>query len=247
MKFPAGIILLLMMVGLLAPSAAPARGAAEDASDPVTQSHDQWMREQVAALDARDPRERDRARRALMRLKRDDLPALRSATGAAERLSPEQRTSLADVVTHIYIATADLPRTPMGFLGVQLGRVLEEFEFREPEDGQGALVVSRMPGFVAYEVLEDGDLIVGIAGTIDVAITSGRDLQMHIGGRRAGEPLTLIVRRAAEQLRIPLRLSARPEAADMELQNELNRLSSEAEQFFERWIAQPTAHSGSDR
>lgn len=245
MNPPARFILLgVLTIGGAAPVVPLQHAIAED---PITQSDENWMRERVLGLDARDPRERDRARRSLMQLKRDDLPALRVAVGSSDRLSPEQRTSLVDIITHIYIATSDLPRTQFGFLGVQLGRVLEEFEFREPEDGRGALVVSRMPGFVSYEALEDGDLIVGIAGAVDVAITSGRDLQLHIGARRAGDAVTLIVQRAAELHRITVRLSARPEAIDLELQNELNRLSGEAEQFFDRWINQPTARTVPDR
>jgi hypothetical protein len=231
------LLVLLLIPLVLFPRCAGAQAASGDL---------ERLRRQVRQLDDRDPAVRDLARQTLMTLRRVDLPLLQKAVQSVGTISPEQLNSLEDVVVHVHIAGSRLPSEQSGFLGVELAMPGFGPDGELLLDEQGALILNRMPGFAAYEVLQDGELIVGIEQFPNDPIRNGDDLRRVISSFRAGEAVTLMVQRGGQIERRRVLLSARPLLAQQgPLMQLLADRVAEAEAFFDREFAPLIAVAGS--
>jgi len=165
----------------------------------------------IAELASADAAQREAARVSLMGLKRTQLSLLRDAVKRALPLAPSQRAVLEDIVTHIVLADDPYPTTPGGFLGIRLPSAdsLEERPLLAID--RGVIVLSRIPGFCSFRLLQDGDIIVGVVEHPDEPIDSPRDLIAIVVRSAAGKTLTFEVIRRAELVRIPITLDAKPD------------------------------------
>jgi hypothetical protein len=201
---------------------------------PPSPQADHALVEEVRKLGDVDPQVRREARRALMQLTRSDLPALRQAVASAGRISPEQAAALEEIVIHVHVSGVELPRQPWGFLGVELAMPGFMPDGQMVEEQSGAVILSRMPGFAAFEALYDGDLIVGIEQIEELPVRSGTDLRAVISRFRAGDRITLLVVRGGQTERVPIRLSARPAVVDQgPLLDALGAFVESAERYYE--------------
>ncbi|HEY1921869.1 MAG TPA: hypothetical protein VGG44_03805, partial [Tepidisphaeraceae bacterium] len=170
--------------------------AATDNPPATTQSatpsqHDlqQW----VTQLGSDDPQTRRTALGNLMALNKSDLPALRDAAIAEHSLLPQQIAAIHQAVTQVFLSAqpfefASDPRLDYGFLGIQM---MSDAPSQPPD---GVLVWSRIPGFVAYRMLQQGDIIVKI-----IRQPALPDIDMHrfdqfaqiVGQMHAGDILRL--------------------------------------------------------
>jgi len=195
---------------------------------------DRALVEEVRKLGDVDPQVRREARRTLMQLTRSDLPALRQAVAAAGPISPEQAAALEEIVIHVHVSGIELPRQPWGFLGVELAMPGFMPDGQMVEEQSGAVILSRMPGFAAFEALCDGDLVVGVEQAEELPVRSGTDLRAVISRFRAGDRITLLVVRGGQVERIPVRLSARPAVVDQApLLEALAAFVESAERYFD--------------
>jgi hypothetical protein len=158
-----------------------------------------------------DPQVREQARIDLMGLKRSDLESLRAIVQRARFVSPQQASVLRDVVLHVYLAGQSLELEPegRGCLGIKMGDTVNvnDDQDRYPE---GVIVRERIPGFCAYRMLCDGDVICGIAESPRLRFTMSEDVSAAISGYHAGDRLNLIVRRGGRIVRVPVTLDPRP-------------------------------------
>ena len=217
----------LLLVSVLLSGARWLSGAAAPWTDRVLVS-------EIRKLGDLDPQVRREARRALMQLARSDLPTLRRAVEMSGPLSPEQAVALEDIVIHVYVSGVDLPRQPWGFLGVELAMPGFMPDGQMVEEEAGAVILSRMPGFAAYEALCDGDLVVGIEQVEELPVRNGADLRAVISRFRAGDRMTLLVVRGGQIERVPVQLSARPAAVDQgPLLEALGTFVESAQRYFD--------------
>jgi len=70
-------------------------------------------------------------------------------------------------------------------------------------------ISTRFPGFNAYAMLRDGDVLISVVGS-NVQITGLDDLPSALAGKEPGTTIELEVQRAGQLLRVPVRLSPRP-------------------------------------
>ena len=168
----------------------------------------------LAQLAADDYPTRERARVELMGLSRADLDLLRDAVKQSLPLQPSQVVVLRDIVTQIYLA-GDLyvaEADGKGFLGVHL-----PFWGHPDERGllnveRGVAVVSRLPGFCAYRMLQDGDVLLSLT-TADGRVArfnTGQELIDAVTGVNAGQTVTFEVLRQGRVLEVPITLDRKP-------------------------------------
>ncbi len=159
-----------------------------------------------ARLADADPAVRQAAQQQLMRLTLTDLPTLREVA-ARHQPTPAQVPALRQVVTGVVLASkpydADQGR---GFLGVSLGVVTLE------QGRQLVVVESRLPGFVGYRQLRDGDIFIAVTAVQRIAIDSVTRLQQAILGQPAGTHLVVSVLRGGRLVDVPLTLDAVPQS-----------------------------------
>jgi hypothetical protein len=204
-----GLTMLLGLTLLLAGEPSSLRAEAPPATRPtaVEKSIGQW----IAELDHRSPLVRESAAVRLMGLSRDDLPALQRVIERDQPISPGQAAVLHDVVLHVWLTGEPYKKQATGFLGLSLmpnGMWDDQDLSRD-----GVQVVSRMPGFAAYGALLDGDLILQIREAPAVRFGMVEHFASRISAYDPGTLIHLIVQRGSRQVVVPVRLSARPEAA----------------------------------
>ena len=186
------------------------------ASQPATQPTATLpaIKQLLAQLAADNYLTRENARIALMGLKRSDLPLLRDAVRQSLPLVPSQVTVLREIVTQVYLAgdiyVAD--EDGRGFLGVHMpdSGAPEERALLNVE--RGVVVVSRVPGFCAYRMLQDGDVLLSMAdgagGAIEFA--SNDQLVDAVRSAKAGDTVQFEVLRQGQILTIPITLDHKP-------------------------------------
>jgi len=198
---------------LKAEDAPPAKPVAPPITLPTARpiSDARVIQQLFSDLASADGSKRDAARVALMGLRRSQLGLLRDAVKRSLPIAPSQRAVLELIVTHVVLADDPYPTTPGGFLGIRLpsSGSMEERPLLAMD--RGVVVISRIPGFCSFRLLEDGDIIVGIAEESDDPIDSPRDLIMAVTKAAAGKTLTFEVIRRAELVRIPITLDAKPD------------------------------------
>ena len=201
---------LAVVLIALAHSAASAP-AQEIATQPAGRLQ-QWFEE----LTNQDAEVRQQARVKLMGLRRKDLPALRELVENSRPLAPSQAAALQSIVAHVYLSEEPyVKREGVGFLGVTPAHGRME-HWSEPDadfsqQQTGAVVLERLPGFVGYRMLLDGDVIVGIVERPSLRIRGPADLISSIGGHRAGETIHLKVVRGMKVIEVRVTLDTRYE------------------------------------
>ncbi|HSZ59052.1 MAG TPA: hypothetical protein VK797_25650 [Tepidisphaeraceae bacterium] len=178
--------------------------------------------ELFAELGSTDPGVRESARSGLMRLKRDDLPALRDAITNARPLRPSQALMLRDIVQEIYLASEPYERMPLeGFMGVIMGGSSNGEADLVPDNEPpglssiGVIVAERIPGFCAARKLLDGDVVLGLASP-PKAFRNTDDLKNTIGLLRPGTTVRVMVLRRGQVIEVDLTLDAHPVATTID-------------------------------
>lgn len=208
---------------------------AEDARQLLPQPHPRWQARKPATqpvieaklqvwfndLAASDAAARDAALDELLALTRAELPGLRRVVEKARPVAPSQAHALRDVVNHVFLSGQTYNAEPrVGFLGlgmpmldsVEVPRVGEHPEPRNAPGlnraNTGVPVENRIPGFCAFRVLRDGDVILGILKPTPRRLRDWNELTHAIRTFRAGETITLQVLRQGTILSVPVMLDA---------------------------------------
>jgi len=193
----------------------------------------------IGQLASDDPQTRRTALNDLMGLQKQELPALRAAAMSEHSLLPEQVAEIRQAVTQVFLAGdpfkyATDPQDDIGFLGVQWQREAPS----QPPDG--VLVWSRIPGFVAYRMLQPGDIIVKILrqpAAPDVTLHDFDEFVELVRHLHAGEVLRLQVLRYGRPMDISIRLDHRPldltkDPAGVMIQQWINARAQAAEDYW---------------
>ena len=199
------------------------------------------IKQLLAQLAADNYLTRENARIALMGLKRTELPALRDAVRQSLPLVPSQVTVLREIVTQVYLA-GDLyvaDEDGRGFLGVHLpfwGRP-EERALLNVE--RGVVVVSRVPGFCAYRMLQDGDVLLSMPDGQGGAIEFGSTEQLvdAVRSAKAGDTIRFEVLRQGQILSIPITLDHKPFNLTTQIEEFNARRADQANDLWERDFA----------
>lgn len=196
------VVVVLLLGAALAPGAQPASRPA-----PAQTSTDA-VRTWYLQLADRDPEVRERARINLMGIKRKDLAALEKVVAENRPVQASQAAVLYDIVTHVYMAGEPYPvnDTLGGFLGLR--------NMNDWDAPPGVMITTRIPGFPAYRMLREGDVIVGIDELPDTAITNSREFVDVLRQVPAGATVTLRVLRGGDVQKVAVRLDPRPAAAN---------------------------------
>ncbi|HEY1685553.1 MAG TPA: PDZ domain-containing protein [Tepidisphaeraceae bacterium] len=161
-----------------------------------------------------DPAIRDQARQDLMAIHRSQLDDLRQAAIRAMPLSPEQIASLHEIVMQVILADAAHQAdatSQRGFLGAS--PMVQQITGPDNKPRMAILITQRIPGFDAYRLLRNGDIILSIDGDPNTT----RDIQTFmatIQTHAPGQQLRLQVLRDQQKIDITLELTARPMSAD---------------------------------
>jgi C-terminal processing protease CtpA/Prc len=207
------------------------------ATQPTVSEHQ--LKIWIDQLASDDPQTRRTALSNLMGLQKQDLPALRAAVVSKQPLLPEQLDAIHQAVTQVFLAGepfkyATDPQDDTGFLGVQWQREAPS----QPPDG--VLVWSRIPGFVAYRMLQPGDIIVKILrqpAQPDVTLHDFDHFTDLVRHMHAGEVLRLQVLRYGRPTDISIRLDHRPldlvqDPAGANIQQWINTRAQAAEDYW---------------
>jgi hypothetical protein len=201
------------------------------------------VKRMIARLAADGFRDREAARVELMGLPRAKLPVLREAVKQMLPLEASQLSVLRDIVAHVYLAgeTYDVDEGAPGFLGISLPPFM-----RFPGaggafvGGRGVEVMARVPGFCAYRMLQDGDVILALTvpGSPAVELNSSDELIEAVRAVKGGQTITLEVLRQGEVLSVPITLDPRPRIpATGPLEEFKNRRAMDADAHWERDFA----------
>ena len=189
-------------------------------TQPVSPKKLAAVREMLKHLASEDSTQREKARIDLMGLQRSDLYTLREAMRLSQPLQPSQVTVLPDIVSHVYLAGEPIPpdaavaNPNSGFLGIRLAQYLR------PEDRallsleKGVAVVGRIPGFCAFRMLQDGDVILSIVEQNGVELNKPDDLIDAVKSVRPGQSITFELIRHGRIIQVPITLDRRPPIVD---------------------------------
>jgi hypothetical protein len=191
--------------------------AAGPASQPTSRPEERvaairgWVRD----LGNGDSAVRDRARVELMGISRGELERLRQVVAQSRPLAPDQIAMLQEIVTHVYLAGEyDEGAEERGFLGVRMSQTGVELSpapgVRADGTAVGVAVAGRVPGFCAYRMLEDGDVIIRLTSDKAYEFSTADDLKVVVLRHRAGETVTLDVLRRGTLIRVPVTLDHKP-------------------------------------
>lgn len=193
------------------------------------------MRRWVVGLMDADPALRERSRVALMGLSREELATLGAVVQEFRPLEGPVAETLRDVVEHVYLTGHEYEKEERGFLGITMpARV-------DVTTKMDVVVESRMPGFVGYRMLQDGDVILDIEER-----PLGQPVDRNVfcdvvRAIRPGELVHLKVLRRGSMLRVPVRLDARPRDKtgvafeyEARVQELLTKRAKEAEAYWKR-------------
>src|SRR5687768_8761158 len=185
------VVVLGVMVG-----AAPVRGAEVG----TTEQMRRWV---VGLMDA-DPGVREKSRVALMGLSREELGALAAVVNDFRPLETPLVETLKDVVEHVYLTGSAYEKEQKGFLGITMPVRMEVGTRLE------VVVESRMPGFVGYRMLQDGDAILDIEEH-PLGQPAERNVFCDVVRTiRPGRVVHFKVLRRGRVVRVPIQLDARP-------------------------------------
>src|SRR5262245_27159287 len=151
------------------------------------------IRNLIAQLNDPDSQKRDEALQELLAFRPEQLPVLRAAVAEARPLAPGQLSLLKQAVRHIYISGGRYPVAPneLPFLGLSW----DPKNMPEWKDLGGVPVVRRIPGFAAYQVLREGDVIRGIEELPDMPLQTTEDVGNAVLQFKAGQYIHLQITR----------------------------------------------------
>lgn len=193
----------------------------------------------VAQLADGDATKRQNARTTLMELPRSELPTLRQALKDARPLQPSQQAVLRDIFTHIYLAGDDY--TPeedgSGFLGVRLPSWSRPDERALLSIERGVVVVSRIPGFCAFKMLQDGDVILSLGGA-EGEFTSPEQLIDSVRSFKGGQTIVFSVLRQGQIIKVPITLDRKPTGLNgLSIEEFLSNRAERASEVWEKEFA----------
>ena len=195
-----------------------------------------------------DPDVRAAARDQLMGLSRPGLAKLLDVVRAARPVRPAQAAVLYDIVRHVFLATdpdglgapdpvdpppADGEVAPGLYHPVRGYKMGIRWPTNQPDDGRlGTPVIERWPGFPAYRLLHDGDLILAISVRPDLPpdqlpnrlTPTFHDVQRAMADALGIRDIVLTVLRDGRPVHIPMRLVAQP----IELIGDVSGVAAEA-------------------
>jgi hypothetical protein len=214
---------------------APICQAGYPTSQPSGEDKSALVARLFSELGSTDGQAREAARTGLMRLKRNDLEALRDAVARSRPLRPSQALMLRQIVQEVYLSSEQYEHEKLlGFMGVLMSEAsMAQADFVPENDlptSIGVIVSERIPGFCAARRLLDGDVILGIVSP-PKAFRSTRDLQETIGGLRPGTTVRLVVLRCGQVIEVDLTLDARPVQSAMP--DAIEALRSQRQKKFE--------------
>ena len=176
----------------------------------------------ISAVVSPDPHLREAGRRALLELDRsdfDDLAEVVRGLPPGQQSLPELDLLLREAVDHIFLREAkeqyvamygrrDIAGRPQSFLGiVWRSERLRNFGM---EAGPGIPVARCLPGFNAYEALQEGDVIIGVVtGDEGVRVNDVIELNQVIQSFPPGTRIGLRVLRAGEVQDVAFELDTR--------------------------------------
>ena len=231
-----------MLVGVLGMALPAAAADRSPTTAPTTRPVDRLgtIKAMLAQLSADSSATREAALVALMGLKRQELPLLREAVQQSLPLHPDQISVLRDIVMQVYLAGDLYAAEPdgRGFLGVHLPYTGYPEERSLLSMERGVAVVSRVPGFCSYRMLQDGDVLLAMqtpGGKIE--FTSNEQLIDAVTSARAGDTVTFEVLRQGRVLNIPITLDKKPLNLANQLEEFSGRRADEAEEFWKRDFA----------
>jgi hypothetical protein len=209
------IALSLMLSLFLAQSRAqsPATQPTTNPANPDHTAREALMKQWLSDLMNADASIRQRARLSLMAIRPSELPLLREACLASAPLNPSQIEPLKEIVTQLFLQGVlenDAEKTNTGFVGVRLGFGQAD-TFGAGEYAAGIVVYRRIPGFVGYRMLQDGDIIRGITEAPEVKMNRLQDFIDTVRKLQSGDLIHLQIVRAGKELSVPIKLDPRPE------------------------------------
>jgi hypothetical protein len=209
------------------------------ATQPAPHTDLATVRRWVGQLASDNYQTRDAARIALMGLKRQELSTLRQAVKLNLPFSPNQIITVREIFTQVYLAGDVYPPEDGegGFLGVRLPSRPDEETLLSVE--RGVVIVSRVPGFCAFRMLQDGDVVLAIHSDAgDRPLNQPMELRRAVSSIKAGQTITLEVLRQGRILNIPITLDRRPLQTDeAALQEFINDRADRADEIWERDFA----------
>ena len=178
-----------------------------------------------------DPVVREWARQNLMGMEASNLPELHRAISTIAPLTPGASQLIRDIVSHVFLSDDAVNGNPNdGFMGIAMG---EDQIHSEMDDNaelpMGVLVEGRLPGFASYQMLRNGDVILGFASEEfreDAAaepagkpqitrVRTGEEIKALIGALPPGRLVMLTVLRSGRRLDVAFKLGARPEELEL--------------------------------
>jgi hypothetical protein len=209
----ATIIATLTFACVAAAQAPPATAPSTQASAELPA--DSPIRGWFADLASPDATVRDRAQTQLMGISHDDLGGLRTLIEHARPLAPAQVAALHDIVIQVFLAAETYdPVGEQSFLGVQL----DPDGFGPNVSRMGVPIQQRFPGFPAYQMLRDGDMILAVIKDPNAPVQQLPNLQtftsqlLHeaVATTPTSRPIELLVLRQGQQVHVTVRLAPLP-------------------------------------
>lgn len=187
----------------------------------------------------RDAAVRLKAKQDLMGLEPAELDLLRQIVASRTPLKLSQIDPLRDIVTYIRVrdAISKQPKGTGGFLGVSLPNLAIENEDARPA---GVQIVDRLQGFVAYRLLEDGDIITAIGPENEmIPVYTPEQLRMVVRNFAAGQAISVRVIRGTRSLtvRFPLDAPVSSDDLDRGVQASIVEAQYDATKYWEKHFA----------
>jgi hypothetical protein len=197
------------------------------------------IRSLVEQLNDRDGQRRDDALRELLSLRADHLPLLRQAVADARPLTPGQISLLRQAVRHIYITGVHYPVAPndLPFLGLSWESPNTSDEWKEMG---GVPVTRRIPGFSAYQMLREGDIIRGIEELPGIPLASTKDVGEAVSAFKAGQSIHLQIIRNGKVMTVEVLLRNKPLEISLQtrLDDWVDQQTAAADQYWDNFFAQ---------
>ncbi len=181
-------LVLICLAGVFTPSRADS-----PASKPVDRhaAIQQWFDD----LKNEDPAVRSDARFQLLGISREDLGVLKSIIKQSLPIHPAQAIVLHDMVVHIYLAGETYEPAGTAFIGIY------QME-----------ATNCIPGFVAFRMLETGDMIVGVGEWSSASACDISQMKSALVNTHPGENVRITVNRRGELKELNFKLDAKPAA-----------------------------------
>lgn len=206
---------------------------------PNVSPSDELIKRRLSQLADADPEVREQARYELLGLGRTDLPRLRDVVAQAGPLVPSQSVVLREVVIHVFLSGEPFEQAPGAspFLGITMVEGMLSLHENGSPWRLGVTVGECMPGFAAYRVLREGDVILALEQNPPVSIHSPGDLVQALGEHRPGDTVHLRVLRGGNILVLPVVLGPRPLWAERFGREDLLLRQQAAQAYWHLWFA----------